>query len=132
ACAPVVGANSGGTIVNILSILSRINLPLMGSLCASKAAALSLTHGVRAQLAGQGTLVMAVMPGAVDTDMTRDMPPPKMPPSEVANVVMDAIEASMEEVYPGAMAQALAERLAGDPKGVGTEYARRVPRGWVR
>jgi NAD(P)-dependent dehydrogenase (short-subunit alcohol dehydrogenase family) len=128
AFAPLLGANGGGMIVNILSILSRITLPLMGSLCASKAAALSLTHGVRAQLAEQGTLVIAVMPGAVDTDMARDMPPPKMPPSEVANAVMDAIEARREEVYPGAMAQALAERLARDPKGIEQEFARYLPR----
>jgi NAD(P)-dependent dehydrogenase (short-subunit alcohol dehydrogenase family) len=128
AFAPLLGANGGGTIVNMLSILSRVTLPLMGSLCASKAAALSLTHGVRAQLAGQGTLVIAVMPGAVDTDMTRDMPPPKMPPSEVAHAVLDAIEACMEEVYPGAMAQALTERLAQDPKGLEKEFARYLPR----
>jgi len=68
------------------------------------------------------------MPGAVDTDMARDMPPPKMPPSEVANAVMDAIEARREEVYPGAMAQALAERLARDPKGIEQEFARYLPR----
>jgi NAD(P)-dependent dehydrogenase (short-subunit alcohol dehydrogenase family) len=128
AFAPLLGANGGGAIVNLLSILSRINLPLMGSLCASKAAALSLTHGVRAQLAGQGTLVIAVMPGAVDTDMTCHLPPPKMPPSEVAQAVLDAIEAGMEEVYPGAMAQALAERLAQDPKGLEKEFAHYLPR----
>jgi NAD(P)-dependent dehydrogenase (short-subunit alcohol dehydrogenase family) len=77
AFAPVLKGNGGGAIINMLSILSRVNLPLMGSLCASKAAGLSLTWGVRAELAKQGTQVVAVMPGAVDTDMSRDFPPPK-------------------------------------------------------
>lgn len=42
AFAPVLKQNGGGAIVNVLSILARVNLPLMGSLCASKAAGLSL------------------------------------------------------------------------------------------
>jgi len=128
AFAPILGANGGGTIVNMLTILSRINLPLMGSLCASKAAVLSLTQGVRAQLAGQGMLVMAVMPGAVDTDMSRDLPPPKMPPIEVASAVMDAIEAGLEEVCPGDMAQTVVEQLTRDPKGIEKEFAQYLPK----
>ena len=58
----------------MLSILAHMNLPLMGSLCASKAALLSLTQALRAELAAQGTHVMAVLPGAVDTDMTAGRP----------------------------------------------------------
>ena len=70
---------------------------------------------------------MAVMPGAVDTDMTRDFPPPKMPPIEVASAVMDAIEAGLEGVYPGDMAQTVVEQLAQDPKGVEKEFAQYLP-----
>ena len=76
AFAPILASNGGGAIVNMLSILARVNLPMYGSLSASKAAALSLTQGVRAELAKQGTLVVAVMPGAVDTEMERNFPPP--------------------------------------------------------
>ena len=42
-----------------------------------------LTQAVRAEFAEQGTHVIAVMPGAVDTDMTRGFQAPKMPPAEV-------------------------------------------------
>ena len=70
AFAPVLKANGGGTIVNILSVIGRVNLPAIGSYCASKAAEYSMTQGVRAELAGQGTQVLGVLPGAVDTDMT--------------------------------------------------------------
>ena len=101
AFAPVLKTNGGGCIVNLLSILSRVALPLMGSLCASKAAALRLTEGVRAELSAQNTLVIAVMPGAVDTDMSKDFPPPKMPPEEVAQAALEAIKTGTEESYPG-------------------------------
>ncbi len=54
---PILKANGGGAIVNMLSILSHVNLPLMGSLCASKAALYSLTQALRAELKAQGTHV---------------------------------------------------------------------------
>jgi len=125
--APVLKANGGGAIINMLSILSRVSLPLMGSLCASKAAGLSLTLGIRAELAGQGTAVIAVMPGAVDTDMSRDFPPPKMPPREVAEAALSALEQGLEEVYPGAMAAGIAQGLAADPKAVEKQFAAYLP-----
>ena len=127
AFAPVLRANGGGAIINMLSILARVNLPLMGSLCASKAAGLSLTQGVRAELAGQGTLVVAVMPGAVDTDMARDFPPPKMPPADVARAALLAVEQKAEEVYPGDMAAGISQGLAADPKAVEKDLAKYLP-----
>jgi NAD(P)-dependent dehydrogenase (short-subunit alcohol dehydrogenase family) len=127
AFAPVLRANGGGAIVNMLSILSQVSLPLMGSLCASKAAGLSLTVGVRAELARQGTQVIAVMPGAVDTDMSRDFPPPKMPPGEVAEAALAALEHGVEEVYPGEMAAGVAAGLAADPKAVEKQFAAYLP-----
>ncbi len=69
AFAPALTANHGA-ILNMLTILARVNLPFMGSYCASKAAALSLTQGLRGELAPQGVRVAAALPGAVDTRMT--------------------------------------------------------------
>ena len=127
AFAPVLEANGGGAIVNMLSILSRVNLPAMGSLCASKAAGLSLTQGVRAQLAGQGTLVVGVMPGAVDTRMTAGLDMPKLQPAEVSKEALKAVEDGTEDVYPGDMAQGVAAGLAAEPKGVEKEFAGYLP-----
>ena len=127
AFAPVLKANGGGAIVNMLSILARVNLPLMGSLCASKAAALSLTQGARAELAGQGTLVIGVMPGAVETDMTAGIDIPKMQPPAVVSAALDAVEAGIEDVYPGDMATGVAQGLAADPKAVEKEFAGYLP-----
>jgi len=127
AFAPVLKANGGGTIVNMLSILARVNLPLMGSLCASKAAALSMTQGVRAELKAQGTKVIGVMPGAVETRMTEMLPPPKMNPADVAKAALEAVELGLEDVYPGDMAQGVAAGLAKDAKAVETQFAAYLP-----
>ncbi len=127
AFAPVLKQDGGGAIINMLSILSRVNLPTMGSLCASKAAGLSLTQGVRAELAKQGTQVIAVMPGAVDTDMMRGYEMPKMPPGDVAEAALAALEQGVEEVYPGDMASGVAQGLAADPKAVEKQFAGFLP-----
>jgi NAD(P)-dependent dehydrogenase (short-subunit alcohol dehydrogenase family) len=100
AFAPILAGNGGGAIVNMLSILARVSLPMYGSLSASKAAALSLTQGVRAEVAKQGTLVVAVMPGAVDTEMERNFPPPKLPPADAARAALDGVEQGLDRTLP--------------------------------
>ena len=125
--APILRSNGGGCIVNVLSVLSQVILPVIGSYCASKAAALRLTEGVRAELAAQKTTVIAVMPGAVDTEMTKDFQIPKMLPTEVAQAVMAAIETGTEEIYPGNEALRLSQGLATDPKAVEKAQAVYVP-----
>jgi NAD(P)-dependent dehydrogenase (short-subunit alcohol dehydrogenase family) len=127
AFAPILKANGGGTIVNMLSILARVNLPLMGSLCASKAAAFSMTQGVRAELRAQGTRVIGVMPGAVETRMTEMLPPPKMNPADVVKAALQAVEDGVEDVYPGDMAQGVAAGLVKDPKGVEVQFSAYLP-----
>jgi NAD(P)-dependent dehydrogenase (short-subunit alcohol dehydrogenase family) len=60
-----------GAIINILSVNAFAPLPRIPSYSISKAAAFSLTQSLRAFLAGQGIRVHAVLPGPVDTDMSR-------------------------------------------------------------
>ena len=127
AFAPVLAANGGGAMVNLLSILSRVNLPRAGSYCASKAAAYSATQAFRAELAAQRTLVVAVCPGTVDTEMTRLSPGPKMAPEAVATAALDAVEAEAEEIYPGDMAAGVAADLDLDRKAVEQRFAAMLP-----
>ena len=122
AFAPALIANKGA-VLNMLTILSRVNLPLMGSYCASKAAALSLTQGLRAELGAKGVRVAAALPGAVDTRMTAGLPIPKMSPAEAATEILDGFEVGEEEIYVGDMARGLAAGLASDPKGVERQLA---------
>ena len=127
AFAPVLKANGGGGIVNVLSILAKIALPAMGSLCASKAAGLRLTEGVRAELAAQGTWVAALMTGAVDTDMSAGFDGPKSAPEEVAAALLAGIEAGDEEIYFGEMTDWVNGALAQDPKSLEQEFAKFLP-----
>jgi NAD(P)-dependent dehydrogenase (short-subunit alcohol dehydrogenase family) len=84
AFAPVLAANGGGAIVNMLSITSFYTNPFNASYGASKAAAWSLTNGIRIELHHRGTLVVAVHAGFIDTDMAALVDAPKISPESVA------------------------------------------------
>ena len=77
AFAPVLKTNGGGALVNMLSVVSFMNVPMQGSYSASKAAEWSLTKAVRFELRAQGTLVIGVYAGYIDTDMTTGIAGPK-------------------------------------------------------
>jgi NAD(P)-dependent dehydrogenase (short-subunit alcohol dehydrogenase family) len=98
AFAPVLAANGGGALVNVLSVTSFYNNPLDASYGASKAAAWSLTNGVRTELHHQGTLVVAVHASFIDTDMAALASGPKDSPVSVVQQVLDAVEAGQVEV----------------------------------
>lgn len=127
AFAPVLAANGGGGLVNVLSILAKIALPAMGSLCASKAAGLRLTEGVRAELAAQGTWVSALMTGAIDTDMSAGFDGPKSAPADVAAALLAGIVAGTEEIYFGEMTDWVNGALAQDAKALELEFAKFLP-----
>jgi len=122
AFAPALIANKG-SVLNMLTILSRVNLPFMGSYCASKAAALSLTQGLRGELAPQGVHVAGALPGAVDTRMTAGLPIPKMTTAEAATEILDGFESGEEDIYVGEMARGIAQGLAHDAKAVERQLA---------
>lgn len=119
---PALTANHGA-VLNLLTILARVNLPFMGSYCASKAAGLSLTQGLRGELASQGIRVAAALPGAIDTRMTAMLTIPKMTTADAAAEILDGFEAGEEEIYVGEMARGLAQGLAHDPKAVERQLA---------
>lgn len=98
AFAPVLGRGGGGALVNMLSITSFFSFPGLGSLSATKAAAWSLTHGVRSELRAQGTLVVGVHASAIDTRLAAGLDLPKHRPDDVAELILDAVEAGHEEV----------------------------------
>ncbi|MBD2104298.1 SDR family oxidoreductase [Leptolyngbya sp. FACHB-261] len=127
AFAPVLKQNGGGAIANVLSILAQATAPVIGTYSASKAAALALTKGIRAELAAQGTFVVAVMPGTIDTEMSKDYAGHKVSPMEVAQATLQAIVNEIEDVYPGEQATATAAQLLSDPKAVERQMAVLLP-----
>jgi NAD(P)-dependent dehydrogenase (short-subunit alcohol dehydrogenase family) len=116
AFAPILAANGGGAIVNMLSVVSFFTNPANGSYGASKAAEWSLTNGVRIELAHQGTQVVGVHAGFIDTEMARELAgdAPKISPVDVARQVFDAIEAGAVEVLADARSRRVKSLLPDD------------------
>ena len=127
AFAPVLKANGGGAILNIISIAGRVTIPMLGSYCASKWALFSLTQGVRAELAKQGTLVVSVNPGAIDTDMAKGMDMAKLDPADVARQSLKAVEDGVEDIYVGDMAQGMLQGMRADEKAMEKQLASMLP-----
>jgi len=116
AFAPVLAAHGGGAIVNVVSALSWFSVPGGGAYAASKAAAWMLTDSTRLELAAQGTHVVGVHMGLVDTDMTRGIEAPKLSPAELAGAALDAVESGAQEVLADDWARFVKGGLTLDPE----------------
>jgi NAD(P)-dependent dehydrogenase (short-subunit alcohol dehydrogenase family)/uncharacterized OB-fold protein len=127
AFAPFMKKRGNGVIVNVLTVLAHACLPSMGSYCASKAAALSMTQGVRAELMPWGVRVAAVFPSTVDTPTSAESPPPKLRPAEVAEAVVTMILSGTEDHYPGRIASDLYAGWRDSHKVVERELAQMLP-----
>lgn len=98
AFAPVLQANGGGAVLNVLSVLSWLTIPGVATYSASKAAAWSLSNGLRNELRAQGTQVTSLHVAYMDTDMTRGLDAPKAAPLDVARLALQGLEAGLAEV----------------------------------
>lgn len=113
AFAPTLEANGGGAIVNVLSVLSWVTFPSSSAYSASKAAAWSITNASRGELRGQGTQVVGVHVGYLDTDMAAHVDGPKTDPAELAHEVLDAVEAGAVEVLGDDLSRGVKAALSG-------------------
>jgi NAD(P)-dependent dehydrogenase (short-subunit alcohol dehydrogenase family) len=119
AFAAQLAAQGGGAVLNILSVLSWLSIPRSGAYCAAKAAEWSLTNALRLELAPQGTRVIALYVGYMDTDMTRQLDVPKSDPADIAKLAIDGIESGDAEI----IADETSERVrAGLSSGVAALY----------
>ena len=118
AFAPTLARNGGGAIVNMCSVASLVAFAPFATYCATKAAAMSITHSLRYELKDQGTLVYAIYAGMIDTDMLNGIEGEKADPGEIACEVMDSVEAGVLEIDAGVRAKAVRAALLSDPKGV--------------
>ena len=115
AFARVLAANGGGAVVNVLSVASWTNSPMLAMYGASKSAAWALTNGLRHELRAQGTQVLGMHMGFVDTDLTRGIDPPKSSPELIVRRTLDALEAGAEEVLADERARQLKQGLSAEP-----------------
>ncbi|WP_106398416.1 SDR family oxidoreductase [Actinocorallia populi] len=115
AFAPVLAANGGGAILNVLSALSWFSYNGTNSYSAAKAAEWSLTNGIRLELADQGTLVTGLHLGAADTDIAAHYDGEKIDPAHAARTGLDGIEAGAFEVLADDWSAHVKASLAADP-----------------
>lgn len=115
AFAPGLAAQGGGAIINVLSVASWINRPLLGVYGATKSAAWALTNGLRHELRAQGTQVLGMHMGFVDTDLTRGIDSPKSTPEDVVRRTLDALEAGAEEVLADEITRQVKQGLSAEP-----------------
>jgi len=113
AFAPVLAANGGGALVNVLSVLSWTTAPTVGAYASAKAAELSLTNALRLELAAQKTLVTGLHVGYMDTDMAAHVTGPKSDPLVIANHTLDGVEAGLPEVVADDLSRTVRAALSG-------------------
>lgn len=123
ALAPAMIARGDGLIVNVASILAKVSLPALGNYCALKAALLSLSQALRGDLAGHGVRVITVLPGTVDTDMSRGFDGPKMPVEQAVAEIVEAIRTETIETPIGDAARGVMAGLASDPLAIEMSFA---------
>jgi NAD(P)-dependent dehydrogenase (short-subunit alcohol dehydrogenase family) len=107
---PVLAANGGGTLLNILSTAAWINVPT--GYAASKAAMWSATNALRVELRGQGTQVIGLLVGMVDTPMSARWDVPKVSAGSVVAQAYDAVADGSIEVLADETTRYLKSRLS--------------------
>jgi len=118
AVAPGMIAQRDGMIVNVATAFAKVNLPVVGTYCATKAALLSLGQALRAYLLEHGVRVITVMPTTIDTDMSRAFDVPKLTKEFVASEILAAIREERHDPPIGDEAKAVCDGLLKDPLGI--------------
>lgn len=131
AFAPVLKANGGGAIVNVLSAGGIVAVPNMGGYSPSKFAARAASTIIRAELADQGTHVAALIVGSVDTRMAEHVEGAKERPEDIAKVGLTAIKHKLDELDTDAMAVQVRANIQRDPKWLERQMARGLKAGKV-
>ncbi len=114
AFAPVLAANGGGGVINVLSALSWTTFPGVATYSTTKSAAWSLSNGLRNELAGQGTQVTSLHVAYMDTDMASHVPGPKASPDDVARQALSGLEAGKPEVLADERSRQLKQSLSSE------------------
>jgi short-subunit dehydrogenase len=110
-----------GSLVGIASVAAMRGLPGHGAYCASKAAVLNYCESLRIELRGSGVRVVTILPGFIDTPMTRGNPYPMpflMPVDDFASAALRTI------------ARGTRLRVIPWPMGLVAWLLRRLPGAW--
>lgn len=115
AFAPVLAAHGGGGMLNVLSVASWLHGKDLAVYGATKAAAWALTNALRNELRAQGTQVLALHMGFVDTDLTHGLEVPKSRPEDIVARALDALETGADEVLADEITRQVKQGLTAEP-----------------
>jgi NAD(P)-dependent dehydrogenase (short-subunit alcohol dehydrogenase family) len=115
AFAPILIKNGGGALINILSVASWRSLPPLQSYSASKSAEWSLTNALRNELRKDGTQVIGVHAGFIDTELVSTFNAPKTSPEDIVARVLAALENGEEEVLADEISRNVKAGLNAEP-----------------
>jgi NAD(P)-dependent dehydrogenase (short-subunit alcohol dehydrogenase family) len=121
----ILAKNGGGAIVNMLSIVSWFVFPFNATYCASKHAALAVTDGLRIELKGQGTRVIGVYAGIIDTDMAAGSTQPRTPPRQVAEATLNGLRQGIDHVLADQRAHDIWDAVRKDPEALARQMQER-------
>ena len=115
------GAHAAVAWVNLVSVQALAASPGFSAQAASQAAALSLSHSLRAEL--RPLRVITALVGPLDDDWHQAVPPPKVTPAALAAAVVRALQDGVGELAVGDVAQDIVARWKDDPALLGRELA---------
>jgi NAD(P)-dependent dehydrogenase (short-subunit alcohol dehydrogenase family) len=113
---PIILANQGGAIVQILSVGALYSVAPFGTYSASKFAARAMIAAVRAELSREPILAAGVFTGGVNTRMTQAGYTRGVSPEQHANQVLDALARGETDIFAGAGSRETYDALRTDPQ----------------
>jgi NAD(P)-dependent dehydrogenase (short-subunit alcohol dehydrogenase family) len=114
AFAPLIAANGGGALLNVLSVRSWIHHPVEGAYSAAKAAEWAMTNELRLELAPRGITTTGLYVGYMDTDMSAHVDAPKSDPAVIAALALDGVAAGSPEVVADEVSRNVRSGLSAD------------------
>lgn len=125
AFAPVLKANGGGAVINVLSAGGIVAVPSMGGYSPSKFAMRAASDCLRPELAKQGTSVHALIVGSVDTRMAKHVTwMEQASPRDIGKAGILAVEHNIDEHDTDPHAVSVRAFLARDPATLKASMAR--------
>ncbi|MBX9767020.1 MAG: SDR family oxidoreductase [Bdellovibrionales bacterium] len=123
AFAPNLVEKKDGSIANLLSIVALASMSGLAGYSASKAALMSATQALRAELRNSGVSIHGIFPGPIDTEMAKGIELPKTSPKETADNIVMGIQSGTEDIFPDQMSIQVGRHWMKDPKGLEKQFA---------
>lgn len=113
AFSPIIENNGGGTILNVLSILSWYGSSESGGYSAAKAAEWGITNALRLSLQPHQIRVVGLHVGYMETDLITHISAAKSSPKDIAKITIDGIESDLYEIVADEMTRIVQSKLSG-------------------